>query len=476
MQRTTLRTLFVVGVLAAVTVAAMAWSRGGLTTAGDGSGLTASGRGGVVSIAARLTQDKVYAGGDGSVALSLTMTADDLGTQSRNVDSNVDMVIVLDRSGSMDGEKLTGAKQAVLELLASMDDGDRFALVSYSDGVTVHFPLTQCTPANRELLATAVNMVTSGGNTNLGAGLDEGMRQLLGNRRAGNLGKVVLISDGLANEGVTDTVSLAQAASAAVQGEFAVSTVGVGLDFNEELMSAIADRGTGNYYFMEEPREFARVFLQEFHLTREVAASAVEVAVTLPQGVELLDASGLPIEQRGDELVFHPGDLVSGRSRTLHLTYRLNVDQEASYDLGQLTVRYASHGETYAVTLNDPLVVACVADRSEALASINPGVWEEKVLQEDYNRLREDVAGAVAVGDYDGAMGRIEAYEQEQSELNAVVGSAAVQQNLDSDLADLRGAVDQSFTGTDEEQAYHQQATSRELQNEGYAERRDKAY
>lgn len=476
MQGTRLRTLFVVGVLAVLTVTVMAWARGGLTSVSPGgSNLTSGGSSGVVSINAQLAQDKIYSNGDGEVSLSLTMTADEIAAEHER-GRNVDIVIVLDRSGSMEGEKLADAKQAILEMLASMGEDDRVSLISYSDNVTTHFPLTACTPANRELLGTAVNMVAAYGNTNLGAGLMEGMRQLAGNRRAGNLGKVVLISDGLANEGVTDPSALAEMASAAIQGEFAVSTVGVGLDFNEQVMSAIADRGAGNYYFMESPVEFARVFLQEFNLTREVAATGVEVRVNLPGGVELVDAAGLPVECSDNQIIFHPGDLLSGRSRTLHLTFLVPTGREASYDLSNLSVRYTYGNETYTVTLDDPLIVACVMDETEALASINPAVWENKVLQEDYNALREEVAGAIASGDYDTAMDRIDAYEQEQSTLNSHVGSEAVEENLERDLSDLRSTVDQAFTGSDEEQAYRQDLSSRALQNEGFAERRAKAY
>ncbi len=477
MQRNTLRTLFVVGVLAVVTIAAMAYSRSGVSPLSTNDpNLTSSGRSGIVQIAAQLAQNKLLVGGDGTVSLSLTMTADETTVQGQREERNVDMVIVLDRSGSMDGEKIRDAKLAIMELLRNMGEGDRFALVTYSDYVSTHFSLTECTESNKELLATAVNMVTPGGNTNLGAGLQEGMRVLASGRRNGNMGKVVLISDGLANEGVTDTYSLSEMASAAVRGEFAVSTVGVGLDFNEVLMSAIADRGTGNYYFMETPMEFARVFLQEFHLTRDVAAASVEVRATLGQGVELVDAAGLPVEHVGGDAVFYPGDLLSGRSRTLHLTFRVDAGQEGSHDLGGLSVRYTYGGETYTVTLDEPLTVACVLDQSEALASIDPAVWEEKVIQEDYNRLREDVGQSVSAGDYEGAMGLIEAYETEQSELNAHVSSPVVTDNLENDLDDLRSNVEEAFTGSDEEQEYRQDVYSRELQNEGYAERRAKAY
>ncbi len=246
MKRNYVRPLFLVGCLIAATCVAMAYSSSGEITVP-----VAGVKAGIVTLSGDLTRDKVLYGGDGNVALSLTMSADKVFDLDKGDARHVDLVIVLDRSGSMQGRKIKDAKQAILSLLSNLSKEDRFAIVSYSDGVRRHSNLLKATPTNRMLLTTAIQEISAGGGTNLGAGLQEGINVLLKARKNGNLGKVILVSDGLANQGITNPTALGSMASISVQREFAVSTAGVGNDFNEHLMTTIANRGTGNNYYLE---------------------------------------------------------------------------------------------------------------------------------------------------------------------------------------------------------------------------------
>jgi Ca-activated chloride channel family protein len=197
-----------------------------------------------------------------------------------------DLVIVLDRSGSMEGEKLNDARQAVIRLLDQVSPEDRLALVTYSNGVQTQSGLVPMNDANRRQLTSAVAQVYAGGGTNLGGGLKRGIDLLMrAPRRAERQRKVILISDGLANQGITDPIALGRMASAAVEHRFSISTVGVGLDFNETLMTAIADQGAGHYHFLENPQTFARVFETELQATRHVAAADVTIRIPMESGV-----------------------------------------------------------------------------------------------------------------------------------------------------------------------------------------------
>ncbi|MBW2593470.1 MAG: hypothetical protein JRE58_10830, partial [Deltaproteobacteria bacterium] len=112
-------------------------------------------------------------------------------------------------------------------------------------------------------------------------------------------------------------------ASIAVEKEFTISTAGVGADFNEQLMTAIADQGTGSYYYLENPDAFAAVFHQEFNNARVVAATAVKVRVPLPAGVVLVNASGHPVKTENGYALFYPGNLRSGQTRRLYLSFKM---------------------------------------------------------------------------------------------------------------------------------------------------------
>ncbi|MBW1896050.1 MAG: VWA domain-containing protein [Deltaproteobacteria bacterium] len=467
MKKKSVRPLFLVGCLIGITCVAMAYSTSG-TGVTSGTNVTT----GIVTLSGHLAQHKVLSGADGTVTLSLTMSADDVLDLEDGDARPVDLVIVLDRSGSMRGKKIADAKQAILSLLSRLSAKDRLALVSYSDRVRRHANLLKVTPTNRMLLSSAIAGIWANGGTNLGAGLQEGLNVLQGARRDGHVGKLILISDGLANQGITDPTALSHMASIAVEKEFAVSTAGVGNEFNEQLMTAIANRGAGRYYYLEEPAAFAAVFQREFHNARAVAATGVEVRVPLKQGILLVDAGGYPIDIQNNQAIFHPVDLLSGERRKLFLTLRVPTGEERVFELSGIGVRYCYKGSAYTAPLAESLTIACVKDQQDVFASIDKDEWEEKVLRDDYNRLREEVAADIKDGNEKEALSRIEHYTKKQESINAVVGSSEVATNLDRDVEDLRAKVKDTFQGAPQEVEQKQRRNAKVLQYEGYVGRR----
>lgn len=478
MKKSHRRTLTLVGGLLALSCLAMTYAgRDGRLAAAPGRKPPDPGlaRAGTVSLSGRLIQDKVHMGGDGTVTVALTLECDRAPDGNVEARRELDMVVVLDRSGSMaDAGKITHARQAVLNLLSRLSETDRFALVSYSDDVQRHGGLLPITPANRATLERIVRGIQPGGATNLGGGLQEGIGQLAESQKNGRLSRLILISDGLANRGVTDPLALGTMASVAAERGYAVSTVGVGLDFNEHLMTSIADKGAGNYTFMESASAFARVFDKEFRDAGTVVASSVEVHVPLSPGMTLVHAAGYPIEVGEGRAVFRPGDLRSGQSRKLFLTLRIPVGEEKTWDIGAISAHYRSGERAYTASLPQPLRVACVRDPNEAMASIDKAQWEDKVIREDYNRLREEVAASVKEGKREEAVQQIDRYVTRQQAANEVVGSSAVKGNLEKDVGSLRRTVADSFTGAPEEAARKQKANAKSMQFEGYQGRRSK--
>ncbi|MEE4608218.1 MAG: VWA domain-containing protein [Desulfobacteraceae bacterium] len=428
-----------------------------------------------VAVAVEVVQDKVLQGGDGKVAAALSLTAAALPMLGDPPQQATDLVIVLDRSGSMEGRKLSDARQAVLRLLDRLAPDDRLALVSYANGVQTHLALLPMNPSNRYQAAAAVEALSAGGGTNLGAGLEQGIQLLLHAPAGHRQRRIILISDGLANQGVTDPEALGRMASAAVENRFSISTVGVGLDFNEVLMTAIADRGAGHYHFLEDPGVFARVFETELQATRQVAAADVAVRLTLSPGVRLVDAGGYPIAVDGGEATIHPGDLLSGQERTIFLTFQVATETPRQIALGRVQVQYRQRDDIFSLAAPEPLTVACVTDPTAVTASIKKDAWADQVVQEEFSRLKEEVAADIRDGDKDRARARIQDYAQRQETLNAVVGSQKVAENLSTDVAGLRQQVDETFAGPPAAVAEKKKQAAKSLQYEGYRMRRDKS-
>jgi Ca-activated chloride channel family protein len=426
----------------------------------------------VIKVSGHLIQDKVLLGSDGMVGLNLTLQAAEIALTANGESRNVDLVIVLDRSGSMKGRKINDAREAILQLLPSLSAKDRLGLVTYSDGVQIATGLLNVTTENRERLAAAVYGVRVGGRTNLGAGLQAGINLLNSSIHGANAAKVILISDGLANRGVTGVSDLGNLAALAVEREFVVSTVGVGAEFNEHLMTTIADKGTGSYYYLENPAAFAEVFQQEFYDTRAAIVSSLKIQIPTRDGVTLVDAAGYPLSRQNGHVVFYPGSLRSGQIRQLYLTLQVPTNSERDFALNNIRITYHYNNQAFATALDEPLKIACVNDRRRVYSSIDKKGWSDKVINEDFNRLKQEVAADIKSGNKRQAMDRIQKYHGEQEALNAVIGSQQVADNLDKDLKELTTYVEETFQGAPAAVREKQKSNAKALQYEGYRGRR----
>jgi Ca-activated chloride channel family protein len=300
-------------------------------------------------------------------------------------------------------------------------------------------------------------------------GIDVAVRTVEASRKAGRAARVILISDGLANQGDTSLEGLKARASRVTRWEHVLSTVGVGQDFNEFLMSSLADAGTGNYYYLNDATKLGTVFAQEFEATRETVATGLVLTLKPGSGVNVLDAAGYPLERDGKQVAFHPGSLFSGQERRIWVTYQVPGDRVGNYDVGTISLAYSDGGERHSLTLEDAPKVACVADEDRFFASVDKDVWEESVLKEAYNRLQEKVARAVKEGRRDEALQEIDAYRAQNGYMNSQIQSQAVSDSLD-EVEKLEAEVQGAFVGPN--QAVKQNRLSKERQAAGRDGRR----
>ena len=428
----------------------------------------------VVTLSGHLVQEKIYLHGNGIFELNLELNAALSPYYPGPAEKNVDIVLVLDRSGSMQGMKMQYAKQAVMDLIALLAQGDRMSLISYADSVSRHSPLVNLTDPNQTMLRNMVDAIYAGGSTNLGGGLQAGLDTILQQPQGTRIRKVILISDGLANRGVVNPWELGRMASIALENDFSVATVGVGDSFNEQLMALIADQGAGTYHYLENPNAFAAVFEHEFMKSRQVAATSLELHIPKVQGVRLLSAGGFPVKEFPHHYAVYPGNLLSGQNRNLFLRFQASTTARDSTTLQGLWISYVSQGTFYREPLQKPFTVVWAQDERDVLSSIHKEAWEEKVLQEDYNRLREEVAADVKAGKEQDAMQKIERYFHEKKELNDSVQSEQVGKNLNEDVEELKTMIRDTFQGSPSAVMQKQKSNAKSLQYEGYKERRSK--
>jgi Ca-activated chloride channel family protein len=237
-------------------------------------------------------------------------------------------------------------------------------------------------------------------------------------------------------------------------------------------MTTIADRGTGNYYYLENPDAFAAVFEKEFYASRNTVASQVSVQLPLNDGIALADAAGYPVAVQNGTAVFYPGDLRSGQTRRLFLTLRVPSHALRDFEIKDIKVSFIHRGKAYEIASGETFSVACVKNRREVYSSIDKTGWTEKVLFEDFNKLKQEIAHDIKTGKKESALKRLDQYRRQQKEINASVGSREVEENLKKDLEQLRVVVEDTFHGAPEAVQEKQKLNSKSLQYEGYRGRR----
>lgn len=453
----TRRRLLAAGALLGLTALAGAASRGTASvpepTPPTGVPTFTAASDGPVTFRGQLDRRAVRVGGDGTVRMELVLGAErrDAAAATR---VPTDLVVVLDRSGSMDGEKMPQARAAVAELVAQLDPQDRFALVAYSDDAQLVVPLAPATPEARRTWTRTVAEIGPTGGTNMSSGLDLALATLGRDGGAGRAARAILISDGLANQGDASHEGLVARARRAARSERPLTTVGVGSDFNEYLMTALADAGTGNYYFVERATDLGNVFAREFGAARTTVASAVAVEIAPAAGVRVVDAAGYPLEHAADgTVVFRPGTLFAGQERRVWVT--LAVEHDAAHqaastrDLGRFAVTYKDGDRARRLAFAGVPQVACVTSDDAFFAAVDTPTWERAVTVEAWNAMQDTVARQVAAGERDAAAATVRKFRADTDALNARLRSKTVQEKLDG-LGALEASVDDAFRGADQ--------------------------
>jgi Ca-activated chloride channel homolog len=278
----------------------------------------------------------IRANGRSSRFLLVEVTAPTVAPDPSRRRPPVNLGFVLDRSGSMGAHaKLPLAKQAVDEGLARLDPEDRFALVAYDDRIDVVTPATKASPEARRGAADALRHIEARGSTNLGGGWLAGSEQVATDLNEAGVNRVLLLTDGLANVGMTDPAELEHHAAELRARGVTTSTFGVGNDFDERLLQAMADAGGGHFYYIGSMTQIRDHITSEVGETLDVVARDVVIEVTAPESVHVESLSPFPVEQRGSRTLVRLGDMVSGQVLTIVL--RLKFDYgEIGREVGAL--------------------------------------------------------------------------------------------------------------------------------------------
>ncbi len=249
------------------------------------------------------------------------------------------IAIVLDKSGSMQGDKLYHAKKAAIMAINRLGTNDIVSVVSYDSRVNVVVPATKASDTAR--IARSIQQIEASGNTALFAGVSKGSQELRKFLDMNKVNRVILLSDGLANVGPSTPNELGKLGLSLAKEGISVTTIGLGLGYNEDLMTQLAGFSDGNHAFVENAEDLAKIFQYEFGDVLSVVAQGVEIHITCKNGVRPLRVLGREADISGNMVSTRMNQLYSEQEKFIILEVEVPAQEDRSnLELVDVDIRY----------------------------------------------------------------------------------------------------------------------------------------
>jgi Ca-activated chloride channel homolog len=232
----------------------------------------------------------------------------------------INLGVVIDTSGSMEGGPIADARTAAAALLDALRPGDRLSVVTFDSRTEVLLPSTILDEANIATVRRRLTGIRARGTTDMAGGLRAGVEEVVRNFQAGGINRVVLLGDGVPN----DEAPLRAMAQAAGERGISVTALGLGSDYDETVMAAVAQLSGGTFRFIQESSAMAGVFRNEVLRLERVFARNATVTLTPGPGVRIDSVVGQQVSQVGGNVVVTVGDV--SQAESLDLVVKMTTD------------------------------------------------------------------------------------------------------------------------------------------------------
>lgn len=302
--------------------------------------------------------------GTSDVFATLEVTGVDVPNSRR---APVNLSLVIDRSGSMSGEKIAQARRAALRLVDLLEASDRLAIVHYGSDVRL-MPGAFATPDNKDRMRRYIRGISDEGGTNIGDGLMAGKAQLDVARSDFTVNRLLLLSDGQPTVGVTSQRGLENIAARLRAAGTTITSLGVGSDFNEDLMQRLADVGGGSYGFIRDAESTVALFERDLQQAGTMVARGVTLTFTVPPGVQFREVFGRPVTRSGNTVSVALPDFSSRQSEKLvvHLVASASGAEVAALDVADFRLDYTDLLTSQAADAAVKLAAMVTPDRTLA--------------------------------------------------------------------------------------------------------------
>ncbi|MDQ8183812.1 VWA domain-containing protein [Pelagicoccus sp. SDUM812005] len=306
----------------------------------------------------------------------------------------LNLAIVLDRSGSMNGAKIEMAKRAIHRAFQTLQPHDYVSIVAYNNSARTLLPLTQVRRVSNP--SAYIDRIHADGGTAIYAGVNLGAAELRPalNDSAG-INRILLLSDGLANEGPSSVRDFKLLGQSLAREGITVSTIGLGLGYNEDLMAGLSAAGQGNVYFVETANDLPRIFDSELGDASSIVAQNAVIEIECLHGFQPLRIIGRDGRVQGNRVTLDIKHLYAGQEKFALIEVR-NPGGKAhsTQEIAAITTRYQDIDSEQTYAVNHTATTTFAADRQEKEKSVNIDVQRQVVY--NYIAIAQDEAVALA--------------------------------------------------------------------------------
>lgn len=287
--------------------------------------------------------------------------------------SPINLAIVIDRSGSMVGQRERNAFDAAEGMIRHLREGDTVSVIAYADEAEILIPVTTLDALSRERIINDLRLATTElptGHTCISCGIELGKRTL--ERRRAGISRMLLLSDGEANRGTRDEQGIRVLARQARNEGVTISSIGVDVDYNEKLMSAIARESNGRHYFSETGSNLGEIFEDELQSLIRTVATEGKLVVELAPGVRLAEVFDRSYQQVDRRVIVPLGSFAAGEEKTLLMRLDVPSGPVGERAIANVTLTYSGVAGTGAALDSGECFGELAAELTSSAREVSP--------------------------------------------------------------------------------------------------------
>ncbi len=318
---------------------------------------------------------------DKTDSIYLLLTFDVAKIKADNNRSSLNLSLVIDRSGSMSNKgKLQYAKKASKMIVDKLNSSDILSIIEYDGAVNILWPSSPV--FSKKMINKRIDTLFPRGSTNLTGGMVKGADEVKKNYNQQKINRVILLSDGMANQGITSQYEINKIVSKYKSKGIAISTMGLGLSYNEDLMQSIAEYGGGKYYYIESPSQMNSIFAEEINTLFTTVAKDVKLEFKAQDFVKKMEVFEFKSTIQNNTTNIEMSDFFSEDNRMVLIKLDVEPKKLGKIILGHLNLKYLDMAKNKPSGINFAIEVEVTDSQKLVNESLNIDVKSEVVMME----------------------------------------------------------------------------------------------